>query len=153
MVKRVIYKGTPLASAAITVAADAMNLTVHADPSIGKKIYLPVDGAKGGLTREQATELARRLVQATSIMDELVIEDDGLATLQDRLAGIRDTSAIVEAELQEEFDIIVHDVASRHGSDVNNQGLDGQLEFLVNQLGSEEVSKILARFEQKKEDQ
>jgi hypothetical protein len=143
MVKRVIYKGTPLASAVIIVAAEAASVTVHADPSVGKKVYL--DGLKEGLTKDQATELARRLVQATSIMDDLVIEDDGLGDLQDRLARIRETDA--ESRLQDEFDSLVHDIASRQGSDINNRGLDDQMEFLVDQLGSEKVSEVLDRFE------
>lgn len=145
MVKRVIYKGTPLASAAIVVAADAMNLTVHADPSVGKRVYL--EDVRDGLTREQATELARRLVQATSIMDEMIIEDDGLNDLEDRLAEIRDWSESAEARLQETLDEIVHDVASRQGSDINNRGMEGQLAFLVDQLGSEKVGEILDRVE------
>ena len=82
MAKRVCYKGIPLASVSIYVkAAGPFHLSVGAEPGWGKKIFLEplsepdVDGHCGALTRDQAAELARRLVQAGIIMDDIEIRD------------------------------------------------------------------------------
>lgn len=54
------------------------------------------------------------------------------------LASVLDTQA-------EDFDDLVHDVASKHASAVNNGGIYEQIEFLVEQLGVEEVEQALLR--------
>ena len=80
--KQVIYKGIPLASATITVAVpEPFRLSVSADPSWGKKIFLEEkSGGPGmgdqGLTRDQAAELAQRLVQAGIILDDIELRDE-----------------------------------------------------------------------------
>jgi hypothetical protein len=49
-----------------------------------------------------------------------------------------------ELEVKElELDERVHDVASRAGSDVNNEGLEGQIAFLIQRLGAEETRRIV----------
>lgn len=46
----------------------------------------------------------------------------------------------------EDLDDLVHDAASMKASDINNQGLYEQLEYLVNAFGEEEVEQILRSF-------
>lgn len=53
-----------------------------------------------------------------------------------------------EGNMQEFLDNEVHDSASREGSDVNNAGQEEQLFFLIEELGEEEVRRLLnATFE------
>jgi hypothetical protein len=46
-----------------------------------------------------------------------------------------------------DFDDEVHDAASALASDVNNEGLPAQIEFLVDQIDAPRVRELLARIE------
>ena len=52
-----------------------------------------------------------------------------------KLLGAERGTSEAEQELVEHMDELVHDVASKEGSDVNNGGLSEQLEWLWNELG------------------
>jgi hypothetical protein len=54
-----------------------------------------------------------------------------------KMLGAKRGTSEVEQELVEHMDELVHDVASKEGSDVNNGGLSEQLEWLWNELGAE----------------
>ena len=47
----------------------------------------------------------------------------------------------------EDLDGLVHDIYSRKASDLNNYGVDEQLEFLMQELGYYELRKELERME------
>ena len=42
---------------------------------------------------------------------------------------------------QEDLDELVHDLKSREASDINNQGPDGQVDFLIQELGLVELAR------------
>lgn len=149
--KRAIFKGVPLASVTIMVSVPRpFRLSVSADPSWGKKIFLEVDGKQGderGLTKEEGLELAQRLTQAGNILDEIRIEDDGRADLLTRIGIIMADAGRAESRLQDLFDDTVHDLAGRQASAINNEGLEEQCEHLLAELGGDEVEKMIAEAE------
>jgi hypothetical protein len=60
-------------------------------------------------------------------------------------AAIAELLALAEERgvSEDELDEHVHDVASREGSNVNNEGVPGQIAYLVTELGAAETRRIL----------
>ena len=71
-------------------------------------------------------------------------EDDAGETEQRIQPEDRPTTLVTDLGLSDEdLDEIVHEVASKTASDVNNGGVSSQIEYLVAQLGEEETEKSL----------
>jgi hypothetical protein len=148
--KQVLYKGIPLASVSIVVAVPKpFLLSVSADPSWGKKIFLETSSQESSLTRDQVADLAQALTKAGIIMDDIEIRDDGADALVERADALRDANEFAWDDLQDTLDGAVHDLASREASSTNNTGAEEQIRYLVDMLGAEEVEKMITDAEEK----
>lgn len=147
--KRVLFKGVPLASATVSVAVPKpWRLSVSADPSWGVKIF--VDGRdNGGLSLEDAEKLSMAFASAVTIAEEMEIIDDELPGLLTRVGLVMADGGMADAHLQDTFDEAVHELASKEASALNNMGVDEQCEYLVRELGAAEVSRMIADAEEK----
>lgn len=147
--KQVIYKGIPLASATIIVAVPKpFRLSVSADPSWGKKIFLEARGRiEQSLTRDQAADLAQRLVQAGIILDDIQIKDDDADELCERAGVLQKANNYAWGDLQDALDTTVHALSSREASAINNKGAHEQIRHLVDVLGAAEVEKMIVETE------
>jgi hypothetical protein len=154
MAKRAFYKGVPLTSATLAVDVPRpFRLFVGVDPSWGKKIFLESSETrkKAGLTREEIIELAQRLHQAAEILDDIEISDGAVPELQLRVDRLQDKNGTAWADLQDMLDSAVHDLASREASAQNNAGADDQVEYLVMELGKDEVERMIVAAEELQE--
>jgi hypothetical protein len=116
----------------LTVAtAGAVQLVYHTlRDSSTSNVIATFDPAQGLWAAEQDGRLYSDVV----IAEPTVIERDVT-----ELLAIAEHLNIADDALDEH----VHDLVSRDGSAINNQGLRGQLEFLQRELGFAEVSRIL----------
>lgn len=55
------------------------------------------------------------------------------------------SKARVDGVSSEDLDELVHEVVSKTASSINNGGLEAQIEFLVDELGSYEVEKEIEK--------
>jgi hypothetical protein len=65
--------------------------------------------------------------------------DDELAAAVERLADKVETAGLQPEDLDE----MVHDLASSIASDVNNEGVEGQVRYLVKEMGAQHTEKQL----------
>ena len=101
-----------------------------------------VDVPFAALLQLVAEKLRMEMISAIEQMEpfELLRTQDpdmlAIEAMMPRLLGIYD-------EDPEPFDDLVHDLANKIGSSVNNTDLDGQIGFIVEQLGPAEAAKSL----------
>jgi hypothetical protein len=74
---------------------------------------------------------------------------DAISTDRDRLLEQLVAKAEAAGLGTEDFDETVHELASNIGSDVNNEGLEGQLRYLIGEWGGEAVAREIDRLAEK----
>ena len=70
---------------------------------------------------------------------ELQPEADDLDSVVERLTNKADSAGLQP----EDLDGMVHDLASGIAADINNSGVDGQLTYLVKEMGAQHAEKQL----------
>ena len=73
-------------------------------------------------------------------------EDDGLTQAIDALLAKAETAGLQAEDLDE----LVHELTSNIAADVNNSGMDGQIRYLVDQMGVETATKQIDRLVEKR---
>ncbi|MGA2258337.1 MAG: hypothetical protein ABSG53_27040 [Thermoguttaceae bacterium] len=70
----------------------------------------------------------------------------------DRGQAINDLLAKVEAAglRAEDLDEVVHELAASIAADVNNEGMDGQIAYLVEKMGLQATTKQIERLAEKR---
>jgi hypothetical protein len=79
------------------------------------------------------------------LQSEATAED--CAALVERLANRADTAGLVA----EDFDDLVHELAASVAADVNNSGLENQLRYLVDGIGSQHTERQLDELIEKRQ--
>ncbi len=70
---------------------------------------------------------------------ELQPEADDLDAVVERLSDKADSAGLQP----EDLDDMVHEMASSIASDINNEGVDGQIKYLVKEMGAQHAEKQL----------
>ena len=104
------------------------------------------DGMTDRAIRSAATKIKWRdgppvIVGNYCDADEAEYEDDGCQQAVDDLLAEAKAAGLEAEDLEE----TVHELASSIAADVNNSGLEGQLTYLIEQLGIQEAGKELGR--------
>lgn len=69
-------------------------------------------------------------------------EEDGRQEAIDALLAKAETAGLKPEDLDE----IVHELASSIAADINNSGMEGQIEYMIDQMGVQETTKQLDRW-------
>lgn len=88
---------------------------------------------------------------------DMELQPEAEATADDRAAAVKRLANKAEsAGLQaEDLDETVHDLVSSIASDINNEGMDGQIKYLVKEMGAQhaerEIDKLIEEHQAKEE--
>ena len=73
---------------------------------------------------------------------DMELQPESEATADDRAVVERLVNKAESAGLQaEDLDETVHDLVSSIASDINNEGVDGQIKYLVNEMGAQHAER------------
>jgi len=95
--------------------------------STGSGLHIQI----GGMENRVQVSLKQIVAQA------IVADDEMRASLS--LIGELSAKGITESDLDE----LIHDIGSKEGSDVNNQGIPSQVLYILRQCGVEEGSRLV----------